>query len=394
MHTHSSLGSFLDSTNRPEELPKRAKELNMDAIAITEHGYTSSHIEFYKACKQEGIKPLLGIEFYICSNMEDKESDNRYDHLIAIAKNKQGYKNLLKLSSLGFTNGFYYKPRIDMKTLNKYKDGLVIMTACIGGTIPKMILSGQHTYEDIKKEVMKYSKIFDDFYLEIQSADNESQRIVNQTLVKLSKETGIPLVVSSDVHFLYKDDLDLHGVFIQINQSRDNEVYQDCWLKSEEEVIEVLSKQIDGDSIKEAINNTHKIAEICNVELELGVPYLPSYKVPEGFKSEDEYLWYLANEGIKSRGIDKYPKDLLDRYIDRMKYEFGIISKKGFSGYFLIVRDFIKLAKQNKIVIGYGRGSVGGSLIAYLIDITNIDSVKYDLPFSRFLTIERKGLPD
>lgn len=394
LHCHTAQGSWLDSTNTPKDLPKKAKELKMEAVAVTEHGYTSSHVDFYKACKEEEVKPILGCELYVCDDMNIQDSNSKYDHLVVIAKNKTGYKNLLKLSSLGFTKGFYYKPRVDMKTLKKYKEGLIVMTACLGGEIPRMILSGAYSRKYIENKVREYANIFKDFYLEIQPADNFEQKKVNKRLVEISQNVGIPLVATSDVHFLNKEDYELHGVFIQINQDRDNEVYQDCWFKTEKEVMSVLTGHVGFEHAIEAIANTHKIADKCNVEIELGNHYLPDYSIPETFKEEDEFLWHLIKIGFKERGIDRLPTDLQKRYWDRLKYEYDIITKKGFSGYFLIVRDIIKTCHENGIITGDGRGSADNSLVCYIIGITNVDSIKYDLNFSRFLTLERKSLPD
>lgn len=393
LHCHTSKGSFLDSTVRPEELPLKAKELGMKSVSITEHGYTCSIVDFYKACRKEGIKPILGCELYVCDDIKNKDTDNRYDHLIILAKNKTGYKNMLKLSSLGFTEGFYYKPRVDISTLNKYKEGLIITTACAGGEIPRAILN-KVPYWKIKETVEKYAIMFEDFYLEVQSADNNEQKLINQTLVMLSKETGVPIVATSDVHFLNKDDLKLHGIFIQINQERDNEVYQDCWFKTEEEVLEILLKHIGFEDALSAIANTHVISDMCNVELQLNKSYLPDYPVPEPFQSEDEYLWQLVREGYKERGFHKFPKDMQQKYQDRLRYEYDIIKQKGFSGYFLHVRNIIKKCEMNNILTGDGRGSADNSQVCYTVGITNVDSIKYDLNFSRFLTLGRKALPD
>lgn len=393
LHVHTSKGSLLDSTNRVEDLVARAKELNMDALAVTDHGYTSSLIDFYQECKNNDIKPILGCEVYVCDDMKIQDPKSRYDHLILLAKNKIGYENLLKISSLGFLEGFYYKPRVDIETISKYKEGLIVSTACLGGTIPKMILN-KEPIEKIIDVIKYYNKQFEDFYLEIQSADNPEQELVNKTLANISDNLNIPLVVTSDVHFLKKEDFELHRIFIQINQDRDNEVYQDCWMKSESEVFDVISKQIGMEKAIEAISNTHKIADMCNVEIELGKSYLPKYNIPKQFKNEDEYLKYLINQGFVERGINKLDKDKLKIYIDRAKEEYEVITTKGFSGYFLIVQDFLKECKNKNIYIGDGRGSANNSLVCYLIGITNVDPIKYDLNFSRFLTLERTELPD
>lgn len=384
---------MLDSMVRIEELPKKAKELGMEAVASTNHGYISSLIDFYKSCKKEDIKPILGVELYVCDDIQNRDTDNRYDHLIVLAKNNIGYKNLLKLSSLGFTEGFYYKPRVDMKTIEKYKEGLIVMTACLGGEIPKLILKDKDCLIDLK--LIEYKRIFgDNLYLEVQSANNSQQEKVNKTLSILSGQHDIPLVVTSDIHFLNKEDYKAHGVFISINQDRDNEFYQDCWFKTENEVLDVLIPQIGIDCALEAVTNTHKIADRCNVEIELGKSYLPDFPVPKEFKSEDEFLWHLIEKGFIERCKDKLSDDEQQIYWDRLRYEYDVITKTGFSGYFLIVRDIIRLCKEHGILTGDGRGSADNSEICYIIGITNVDSIKYDLNFSRFMTLERKSLPD
>jgi len=402
LHVHTERGSILDSTVKIPELPKRAKELGMKAISCTDHGYVSSLVDFYKECKKQDIKPILGCELYEAEDLSSKDSSARYNHIIVIAKNNIGYKNLKKLSSLGFNKeNFYYKPRISFEMLKKYKEGLIISSACLAGRIPRMIKAG-FSKQDIINTINKYKETFEDFYLEIQSHDNDEQRRINCSIIELSKITGVPLIVTSDVHFLKKEDFDTHGIFIKISKDSENELYKDCWLKTEDEVIEVLSEYMNVDDILEAIENTHKIADMCNVEIELGKSYMPDYPLPKDFISaqdieltpEDQYLWYLVQQGWKTRNINKFDKETQKAYIDRAKEEFDVISKKGFSGYFLWVRRILQIARENNIATGDGRGSAGGSLICYLMHITNIDSIRYNLNFSRFLTLERKSLPD
>ncbi len=393
LHVHTAQDSFLDSTNTPKEIARKAKELGMKAVAITGHGYVSSHIDFYKACKKEGVKPILGCELYVCDDISSRDSDKRYDHLIVLAKNKVGYKNLLKIVSLGFSKGFYYKPRVDMKLLEKYKEGLIVATACLGGEIPRMVLAKKST-KAIEYRVRKYANIFEDFYLEVQPAKNSHQKRVNIVLSQISKKTGVPLVATSDVHFLNKEDFELHGVFIQINQNRDNEVYRDCYFKTEKETMKILTDHIGFHSALEAIANTYEIADKCNLEIELGKSYLPDFPIPASFKSQDEYLWHLIKLGFKERRLNRLAKHKQKGYWYRIKEEYRVITKKGYSGYFLIVRDIIKTCHEHNIATGDGRGSADNSLICYVVGITNVDSIKYDLNFSRFLTMERKSLPD
>jgi len=326
--------------------------------------------------------------------MKEQDTNDRYDHLIAIAKNKEGYINLNKLVSLGFSEGFYYKPRIDFETLKQYGKGLIIMSACLAGTIPKLILNDA-PIDKICDEAMKFKNEFEDYYLEVQPASSPEQEKVNRILVTVSEIIDVPLVATCDVHFLNKEDYELHSIFIQINSSKDTQVYKDCWFKTEEEIKMVLSSQIGYDNAEEAVNNTHIVADLCNLEIELGNSYLPKFNIPDSFKDENEYLWHLILEGFKQRNLDKLPT--FDQYLywERLKEEYSIITTKGFSGYFLIVRDIIvNLCREHHIMTGDGRGSADNSLICFVIGITNVDSIQYDLNFSRFLTMERTELPD
>ncbi len=393
LHTHTAKDSFLDSTNRSEGLSARAKELGMPAIAITGHGYVSSHVDFYMACKEDGVKPILGCELYVCEDMKVQDPNSRYDHLIVLAKNDVGYKNLLTVVSIGFTEGFYYKPRVDMEVLRNHSEGLLVASACLGGEIPRMILKGM-PWKEIQSKVVDYAVFFDNYYLEVQGADNPEQMKVNQALAKLSNELDIPLVATSDVHFLRQEDFELHGLFIQANEDRDNELYQDCWLKSEEEMFDVLYKHIGFDDAMQAIINTHVISDMCNVELKLGVSYLPKFPIPNGFVDEVAYFRHLINKGFVTRGLDKLPSDLKQVYINRLKEEFDIITRKNYTGYFLIVMDFLQECRDVDIYLGDGRGSADNSLVCYVLEITNVDSIFYDLNFSRFLTVDRVELPD
>lgn len=400
LHVHSERGSILDSNIKVTELVKRAKELNMPSIALTDHGYTSALVDFYKECKKQNIKPILGCELYEADDLTTKDSSAKYNHILVLAKNNIGYKNLKILSSLGFNKeNFYYKPRVNFEMLKTHKEGLIITSACLGGKIPRMIKAG-YERTDIIKTINKYKDTFQDFYLEIQAADNEEQKRVNMELIELSHITKAPLVLTTDVHFLKKEDFDIHKIFIKISKDSENELCKDCYLKTEEEVVDVLSDYVYIDDILEAIENTHKISDMCNAEIQLGKSYMPDYPIPNNIKlegklsPEDEYLWTLIKEEWSKRGINKFDKQQQQIYFDRIKEEFDVVTKKNFSGYFLWVRRIIQIAKENNIAIGDGRGSAGGSLICYLIGITNVDSVKYNLNFSRFLTLERMSPPD
>jgi DNA polymerase-3 subunit alpha len=391
LHCHDGEGSLLDSTIFVKELPKRAKELGMNAIATTNHGYLLSSIDFYNECLKNEIKPIMGCEFYVCDDIGKKE-DRKSFHLIALAKNNIGWENIKKLCTKGILDGFYYKPRIDINLLREHSDGVIITTACLGGELPKMI-TNDYDEQMMIDYINEYKDIFGaDFYLEIQAADNEDQARVNKKLCELADKTNVELVATSDIHFLFKEDYELHGTFIQINQGRDNEVYKDCWMKDSDEMLEVLYKQVDNRVAETAIHNTQKIADMCNVTLKLGESYLPSVLRPDEFETDIDYMRYLLSKGFKDKGYNEYPNS--QEYIDRINYEMDIIVKKDFVGYFLILADIIGDCKKKDFPIAPARGSAGGSLVADLLDITDIDPIKYGLDFGRFLTLERMSPPD
>lgn len=391
LHVHTARGSLLDSTNTPKELVSRAKELNMKALAITDHGSMSNVIQFYKECIKQGVKPIIGIEAYVCKDMNVQDNDDRYDHLILLAKNNEGYKKLMEISSIGYLDGFYYRPRIDKELLKKYKGDIIACSACLGGTIPQMIMN-KAPKQDVIKEIESFKELFDEFYLEVQPARQKDQLDVNKELALLSEETNTALVATSDIHFLNESDFDLHGTFIQIAKNRDNEFYKDCWFKTEEETIEGLSRSMDMIDAFTAVNNTRIIADQCNVTIELGNSYLPSFPLQSGHKTGDSYLKELVNKGFISRKINL--KDNINEYIDRARREFEVITKKDYTEYFLIVADFLNKCRERGIFVGDGRGSGAGSLICYLIGITTVDPLPYDLSFERFLTMDRQELPD
>lgn len=405
LHVHTDYGSVLDSMVKPVRASKKepcalvekAKNLFMTSLAITDHGSMSGVVSFYKSCVEGGIKPIIGLEAYITNDLTIKDKSFGYNHLVLLAKNEIGYKNLKVLSSIGYTKGFYRKPRIDFKTLSKYSEGLVCMTACLAGELPRMIMDyieyrSKTMEEYIYGFIKDYKNLFgEDFYLEIQSSDSEDQMAVNKILVELSRTEKVPLVVTTDIHFLNKEDFNAHNVYININQDRDTENYKYCYLQSREEILEILS-YLDSKVVNQALDNTYLVADKCNVEIELGHPYLPHLPIPELY--EDEYDWLLSEvkHGLKTRGVLSKPNKQV--YLDRIKFELNVIKTKGFEGYFLILMEILKRAKTQGIPIGEGRGSAGGSIVAYLIGITNVDSVEYDLDFGRFLTMERTELPD
>ena len=392
LHVHSEF-SLLDGANRIKDLPVRAKELGMDSIAITDHGVMFGAIDFYKACKANDVKPIIGCEVYVAPRTRfDKEPniDNKYYHLILLAKNNDGYKNLAKLVSLGFVDGYYYKPRIDKKILEKYHEGLICCSACIGGEVAQNILKG-----DIKKaeEVALWHKnIFgDDYYLEVQSNSMPNQILVNQKLVELSKKLEIPLVATNDAHYLKKEDSYNHEVLLCIQTGKrmtdsDRMKFEtdDFYIKSPEEMKEYFK------NLPEAIENTVKIAEKCNVSFEFGHTILPNYDVPEEFKTHYDYLKKLCDDGI----IKRYGKNPSKEILEREEYELSVIKKMGYVDYFLIVWDYINYAKSEGIPVGPGRGSGAGSIVAYAVGITDIDPIKYNLIFERFLNPERISMPD
>ena len=392
LHIHSEY-SLLDGANRIKELPKVAKELGMDAIAITDHGVMYGAIEFYKACKEEGIKPIIGCEVYVAPRTRfDKEAgiDNKYNHLILLAKNNNGYKNLSKLVSIGFTEGYYYKPRIDLETLEKYHEDLICCSACLAGSIPQAILNGN--MEKAEETAMWYKNLFgEDYYLEIQTNTLKEQSLVNQKLVELSRKLNIPLVATNDAHYTRKEDAYNHEVLLCIQTGKKMSdvdrmrfATDDFYIKSPEEVKEFFP------NLPEALENTVKIAEKCNVEFEFGHTILPNYEVPKEFSTHYDYFKKLCDDGIKIRYGENTPKEILER----MEYEISVIKKMGYVDYLLIVWDFINWAKSQGIPVGPGRGSGAGSIVAYAIGITDIDPIKYNLLFERFLNPERISMPD
>lgn len=392
LHVHSEF-SLLDGANRIKDLPVRAKELGMDAMAITDHGVMFGAIDFYKACKANGIKPIIGCEVYVAPRrMADRDPsiDNRYNHLILLAKDNNGYKNLAKLVSLGFTDGFYYKPRIDKEVLEKYHEGLICSSACLAGEVASEIVKGD--MEAAKKSALWFKSIFgEDYYLEIQNNGIKEQVLVNQKLIQLSRELDIPLLATNDSHYLKKEDAYNHEVLLCIqtgkrmsDEDRMRFETDELYIKSPEEMMDYFK------AVPDAIENTVKVAEKCNVEFEFGHTILPNYDVPEEFATHYDYLKKLTDDGIRNRYGENPSKDI----IEREEYELGVIKKMGYVDYFLIVWDYVHYAKSHGIPVGPGRGSGAGSIVAYAIEITDIDPIKYGLIFERFLNPERISMPD
>ena len=392
LHIHSEF-SLLDGANRIKDLPVRAKEIGMNAMAITDHGVMYGVIDFYKACKKEGIKPIIGCEVYVAMRSRfDKEPgvDNRYYHLILLAKNNQGYKNLSKLVSIGFTEGYYYKPRIDLEVLEKYHEGLICLSACLAGAVNQALLNGQN--EKAEEIALWHKKVFgEDYYIEIQNNGIQEQVLANQKLVQLARKLDIPLVATNDAHYLKKEDAYNHEVLLCIqtgkrmsDEDRMRFETDELYVKSPEEMSTYFS------AFPDAIENTVKIAEKCNVEFEFGHTILPNYDVPQEFETHYDFFKKLCEDGIKNRYGEQPSQEILDR----AEYELSVIQKMGYVDYFLIVWDFIHFAKTHNIPVGPGRGSGAGSIIAYAIEITDIDPMKYGLLFERFLNPERISMPD
>ncbi len=391
LHIHSEF-SLLDGANRIKDLPVRAKELGMKAMAITDHGVMYGVIDFYKACKKEGIKPIIGAEVYVASRTRfDKEpQDKRYYHLILLAKNNKGYQNLSKLVSLGFTEGYYYKPRIDLEILEKYHEGIICLSACLAGAVSQAILNGD--IEKAEKVAKWHKNVFgEDYYLEIQNNGVKEQVMVNQKIIQIARRLDIPIVATNDAHYLKKEDAYNHEVLLCIqtgkritDEDRMRFETDELYVKSPEEMSEYFK------NFPDAIENTVKIAEKCNVEFEFGHTILPNYDVPEEFNTHYDYFKKLCYDGIKARYGDNPSQEILDR----AEYELKIISQMGYVDYYLIVWDYINYAKSVGIPVGPGRGSGAGSILAYAIGITDIDPMKYSLLFERFLNPERISMPD
>ena len=392
LHVHSEF-SLLDGANRIKDLPVRAKELGMKAMAITDHGVMFGVIDFYKACMANGIKPIIGCEVYVAPRKrtdKDPNIDARYNHLILLAKDNEGYKNLTKLVSIGFTEGFYYKPRIDKEVLEKYHEGLICCSACLAGEIPQAILKGD--MEEAEKVAMWFKNIFgEDYYLEIQNNGINEQVLVNQKLVELSHKLDIPLVATNDSHYLKKEDAYNHEILLCIQTGK--KITDDDRMRFETDELYIKSPEEMSDyfsGVPEAIENTVKIADKCNVTFEFGHTILPNYDVPAEYTTHYDYLKKLCDDGIKNR----YGENPSQEIIDRENYELEVIKKMGYVDYFLIVWDYIHYAKTQNIPVGPGRGSGAGSIVAYAIEITDIDPIKYGLIFERFLNPERISMPD
>ena len=392
LHVHTEY-SLLDGSNKIKEYVARVKELGMDSAAITDHGVMYGVIDFYRAAREAGINPILGCEVYVAPGSRfDREvgsGDDRYYHLVLLAENNQGYSNLMKIVSKAFVEGFYYKPRVDLELLEKYHEGIIALSACLAGEVARYLARGM--YEDAKIVALRYQDIFGkgNFFLELQDHGIPEQQTVNQQLLRMHRETGIDLVATNDVHYTMAEDAEPHDVLLclqtQKKLSDENRMRYEggqYYVKSPEEMARLFPYAL------EALENTHKIAERCHVEIEFGVTKLPKYDVPDGLTSW-EYLNKLCYEGLEQR---YHPAT--EELKKRLDYELSTIKNMGYVDYFLIVWDFIKYARDNDIMVGPGRGSAAGSLVAYTLGITQLDPIRYDLLFERFLNPERVSMPD
>lgn len=390
LHVHTEY-SLLDGSAKIKDLLKKAKELGMESLAITDHGVMYGAIDFYKAALEIGIKPIIGCEVYVSprTRFDKEKEDGRYNHLVLLAKDNEGYQNLIKMVSQGFTEGFYRKPRIDLDLLREHHHGLIALGACLAGPVSRPLL--EDNYEKAKSQALLYNEVMGEgnFYLELQDHGMKEQAKVNQLTMRLAEETGLPLVVTNDVHYILEEDANPHEVLLCIQTGKtmlddDRMIYEggQYYLKSPEQMYELFPYA------KEALENTASIAERCNVSFQFHDLKLPSFDVPTDEEPKD-YLRRLCFEGLEMRY-----KDVTDELKERLEYELDVIIQMGFVDYFLIVSDFIKYAKRNHIPVGPGRGSAAGSIVAYTLEITDIDPIKYSLLFERFLNPERISMPD
>ena len=392
LHLHTEF-SLLDGACRIKKLTQRVKELGQDAVAITDHGVMYGVIDFYKACKAEGIKPIIGCEVYVAprtrfDKVHELDSDPR--HLVLLCRNEEGYRNLSYMVSCAFTEGFYNKPRVDMDLLREHCGGLIALSACLGGEIPKRLMAGD--YEGAKQVALEMRELFgeDGYYLEVQDHDIPVQKQVNAGIFRLHEETGIPLVCTNDAHYLRREDAEMQDILmcIQMGKTLDDPgrmkfETDEFYLKSEEEMAQLFP------NYPEALENTAKIAELCNLEFEFGKYHLPAFQLPEGYTDSEAYFRKLCWDGFARR----YPEQP-EEYKKQLEYEMDMIRKMGFVDYFLIVSDFIAYAKGNAIPVGPGRGSAAGSMVSYCLNITDLDPMQYRLYFERFLNPERVSMPD
>lgn len=389
LHVHSHY-SLLDGLAKIDELLDYVAELGMNSVALTDHGALYGAVEFYQKAIKKGIKPLIGAEMYMAFEKMDQKRANIDDkrfHLVLLVKNEKGYQNLVKLITKSHLEGFYYKPRIDNEFLEKHSQGLICLSGCLQGKVPQLILAKK--IEEAEKLAKSYQEIFgnDNFYLEIQHHPNiKEQKIVNQYLIAISKKLRIPLVATNDVHYLKKEDAKAQDILMLINTAANPNDPERLTMRADDFSMRSIPEVIENfKEIPEAIENTQKIVEACNFHFKLGETKLPKFEVPAS-KTEDEYLEELCLQGIEKR----YGANPKKEVFERLNYELSVIKQTGFASYFLIIQDLVNWAKQQRIVVGPGRGSVGSSLVAYLLNITNVDPLKYNLLFERFLSVSER----
>ncbi len=392
LHNHSEF-SLLDGFAKPEEYMQRATEIGLKAFAITEHGNLYSSI--YYADLQEkypNIKLLYGVEVYECFDMNIKDKDSKYFHLILIAKNENARKGINEIITQSNFKGMYYKPRVDLKLLKPYGKDLIATSACLASK-----LSREEDYTKCIEYINEYKEIFPHFYLEMQSHIHPHQEVYNNKILKLSKDTNTPYIITTDSHVAYKEDLYYQGRHVQIAQDKEtmSESYEGCYLQSVEEIHNVMDKQIGELAVNIGLQNTNKIADLCDyVKMPFQEPQLPTYPLPKGFNNNCDYLRHLVEEGWKKRKVDNLSQEEINIRKERMEYELSVIHQMKFDGYFIIVWDFINWAKKNDVMVGVGRGSGAGSFVCFLLGVTNLDPIKYGLIFQRFLNPERISMPD
>lgn len=380
LHVHSMF-SLLDANIKIDELLDKVQELGQSAIALTDHGYMYGSVEFFKKAQERGIKPIIGCECYICDNVEEKNKDSTTYHLVLLEKNEIGRQNLQKLIKESTKYKYRGKPRIDWNMLSQYHDGLICLSACMAGEVSRALMNNNQF--QAKQIALKYKELFgDDYYIEYQSHENDEQLELNRQLVNLANSLDIKYVVTCDAHYLTQEDQKYHSVFVQIGQSREvGETYNDCYIQSEEEILAKCLTTVEYNKI--AIRNTHEIADKCNAEYPLSAPIIPHIDIPNGFKNEETYFKYLCNKGFTEKKINTKSKEERVKYKLRAKYEMDSVLKMGFEGYYLLVHSYVSSAKRR----GLGRGSSGGSLLAYLIGLTDIDPLEYGLYFERFIDV-------
>lgn len=392
LHNHSEF-SVLDGFSHPEEYLERANEIGLKAFAITEHGNQYSWVYFDKLKKKyPNIKMIYGVELYECFDINIKDQDSKYFHLIALAKNEKGRIALNEIITKSNFEGFYYKPRVDLKMLNPYGDNLIILSACLASK-----LSRENDYQKCIEYIKEYKKIFPYFYLEMQSHRTEEQEIYNKKILQLSRDTNTDFVITTDSHAATKDDLYYQARHVQIARDDETltELYDDCYVQTEKEIHNIMDSQIGKENVDIGIKNSDIITDMIEVvNMPFQSPQLPTFPLPEGYEDNYSYLKDLCNKGWYTRGIDKLSFDEQDKRKQRLDYELGIIHQMGFDGYFLFVWDYIKWAKENDVYVGDGRGSGGGAIVNYLLGISELDPVTYNLIFERFLNPERVSMPD